>query len=223
MTAMDALLDIRFFPEQGRFPLATAVPVLFPPPAGTKARLLIKKAGGGAVVTKEMMVKPWPTHAAFGNLKPADGQKGFGPIGAGDCVMSVEMLGKESSDYTLNLAAEQGGDPLNPKNSRVRTGAWSKAAFLIGPVDDNGASVAVGIWVSTRELPGYAPKKQMPYTLYLLNGGKQVGLMEGAVTDDDWTLFRPEVRQGHGGGLAKWKVRIGTPGADTLEYRAAGR
>ena len=137
--------------------------------------------------------------------------------------MSVEMLGKESSDYTLILAAERGGDPLNPKNSRVRTGAWSKAAFLIGPVDDNGASVAVGIWVSTRELPEYAPKKQMPYRLHLLNGGKQVGLMEGAVTDDDWTLFRPEVRQGHRGGPVKWKVLIGSPGADTLEYRAAGR
>ena len=87
MTAMDALLDIRFFPEQGRFPMATSVLVLFPPHAGPKARLLIKKAGGGAVVTKEMMVEPWPPHAVFGNSKPADGQVGFGPIGAGDYVM----------------------------------------------------------------------------------------------------------------------------------------
>ena len=63
------------------------MPVLLLLPGETKARLLIKEAGGGAVVTKEMMVKPWPPHAAFGNLKPADGQVGFGPIGAGDYVM----------------------------------------------------------------------------------------------------------------------------------------
>ena len=33
------------------------------------------------------------------------------------------------------------------------------------------------------------------------------------MTDDDWTLFRPEVRQGHGGDVVTWKVLIGTPGA----------
>ena len=31
----------------------------------------------------------------------------------------------------------------------------------------------VGLWLSTRELPGYAPKKQIPYTLHLMKGGKQ--------------------------------------------------
>ncbi|MCX6602633.1 MAG: hypothetical protein NTV52_03485 [Acidobacteria bacterium] len=222
--AMDALLDIRFFPQQGGFMMATSVPVLFPPPGETKARLLIKKAGGGAaVVTKAMIVEPWPPHAAFGNLKPADGQVGFGPITAGDYVMSVEINGKEISAYPFSLKAEQGGDPFNPKNSLVRTGPWSKAAFLIGPVEDNGASVEVGIWLSTRELPEYVPRKQVPYTLHLMTGGKQMGLVEGMVSDDDWTLFKPEVRQGHGGGPVKWKVLIGTPGAYTLEYRAAGK
>jgi len=146
---MDALLDIRFFPEQGRFMMATSVPVLFPPAGETKARLLIKKVGGSAVVTKNMIVEPWPPHAAFGNLKPADGQMSFGPIPAGDYVMSVEMNGKEISAYSFSLAAEQGGDPFNPKNSLVRTGPWSKAAFLIGPVEDTGQSVEVGIWLST--------------------------------------------------------------------------
>ena len=121
--AMDALLDIRFFLEQGRFLMATSVPVLFPPPAETKARLLIEKAGGGAVVTKEMMVEPWPPQAAFGNLKPADGQVG------------LEMLGKEICAYPFCVKAEKDGDPFDPKNSLVRTGPWSTAAFLMGPVD----------------------------------------------------------------------------------------
>jgi len=57
----------------------------------------------------------------------------------------------------------------------------------------------------------------------LINGGKQIGLVEGMVSDGDWTLFKPEVRQGHGGGPVKWKVLISNPGADTLEYRAAGK
>ena len=221
--AMDALLDIRFFPEQGQFMMATSVPVLFPPAGETKARLLIKKVGGSAVVTKNMIVEPWPPHAAFGNLKPADGQMSFGPIPAGDYVMSVEMNGKEISAYSFSLAAEQGGDPFNPKNSLVRTGPWSKGGVSDRPGRGYGAIGGSGHLAEYRELPGYAPRKQVPYTLHLINGGKQIGLVEGMVSDGDWTLFKPEVRQGHGGGPVKWKVLISNPGADTLEYRAAGK
>ncbi len=130
--------------------MVTSVPVLFPPRGETKARLLIKKAGGGAaVVTKNMIVEPWPPHAAFGNLKPADGDVSFGPVPAGDYVMSVELNGKEISAYSFGVKAEKGSDPFNPKNSLVRTGPWSTAAFLIGPVQDKGDSVDVGIWLST--------------------------------------------------------------------------
>lgn len=220
--AMDALLDIRFFPQSGQFMMATSVPVLFPPPGETKARLLIKK-GGTAVVTKNMIIEPWPPHNAFGNLRAADGQVGFGPIGPGDYVMSVEMNGKEISSYAFSAKAEKGTDPFDPKTELVRTGPWSKPAFLIGPVQDNGASLEVGIWLSTRELPGYAPKKQIPYTLHLMNGAKQVGLVEGMVSDADWTIFRPEVRTGHGGGPVKWATIINSPGSYTLEYRAGGK
>jgi len=221
--AMDALLDIRFFHQTGQFMMATSVPVLFPPPGETKARLLIKKAGGGAVVTKNMIIEPWPPHNAFGNLKPADGQVGFGPIAAGDYVMSVEMGGKEISAYSFSLKAEQGADPFNPSNELVRTGPWSKAAFLIGPANDTGASIEVGIWLSTREFPGYAPKKQIPYTLHLMNGAKQMALVEGVVSDGQWNLFKPDMRQGHGLGPVKWATLLSTPGAYTLELRAAGK
>lgn len=151
--AMDALLDIRFFPEQGRFMMATSVPVLFPPAGETKARLLIKKVGGSAVVTKNMIVEPWPPHAAFGNLKPADGQMSFGPIPAGDYVMSVEMNGKEISAYSFSLAAEQGGDPFNPKNSLVRTGPWSKGGVSDRPGRGYGAIGGSG---HLAEYPGVA-------------------------------------------------------------------
>jgi hypothetical protein len=220
--AMDALLDIRYFHQQGSYMMATSIPVLFPPPGETKARLLIKK-GATAVVTKNMIIEPWPPHNAFGNLKAADGQMGFGPIPAGDYVMSVEMNGKEISAYPFSLTAEKGADPFNPSNELVRSGPWSKTAFLIGPTNDTGDSIQVGIWLSTREFPGYAPNKQVPYTLHLLNGAKQIGLVEGAVSEGPWNLFKPEVRQGHGGGPVKWATLINTPGAYTLELRAAGK
>ena len=47
---MDVLVDVRFFHERGEFMMGTSVPVLFPPPSESKARLLIKKAGAGAAV-----------------------------------------------------------------------------------------------------------------------------------------------------------------------------
>ena len=72
----------------------------------------------------------------------------------------MEMLGKEISAYPFSVKAEKGGDPFDPENSRVRTGPWSTAAFLVGPVNDTGDSVEVGIWESTRELPGYARKSR---------------------------------------------------------------
>lgn len=221
--AMDALLDIRFFPQQGNYMMATSVPVLFPPPGETKARLLIKKSSGEVVVDKAMIVEPWPPHAAFGNLRSADGQVGFGPISAGDFVMSVEIDGKEVSAYAFSVKSEKGSDPFDPRTDLVRTGPWSKPAFLIGPINNADRPVQVGLWVNTRELPGYAPHKQIPYTLNLMKGGKQVGLVEGAVTDPDWTLFKPEVRTGHGGGPVYWSTLIAAPGAYTLEYRAGGK
>ncbi|MBL8236747.1 MAG: hypothetical protein JNM66_04975 [Bryobacterales bacterium] len=221
--AMDALMDIRFFHQQGNYMMATSIPVLFPPPGETKARLLIKKAGGGAVVTKNMIIEPWPPHNAFGNLKAADGLMGFGPIGAGDYVMSVEMGGKEISAYKFSVAAEKGADPFDPSNELVRTGPWSKTAFLIGPTKDAGDNIQAGIWLSTREFPGYAPKKQIPYTLHLMNAGKQVALVEGVVSEGPWNLFKPEFMRGHGLGPVKWATLIGTPGAYTLELRAAGK
>lgn len=220
--AMDALLDIRFFHERGEFMMATSVPVLFPPPGETKARLLIKK-GGAAVITKNMLIEPWPPHNAFGNLKPADGRMSFGPIAAGEYTMSVEMGGKEISAYSFSLTAEKGGDPFNPSNELVRSGPWSKTAFLIGPTNDTGASIEVGIWLSTREFPGYAPRKQVPYTLHLLNGGKQMALVEGVVSDGQWNLFKPDMRQGHGLGPVKWATLLNTPGTYTLELRALGK
>lgn len=45
------------------------------------------------------------------------------------------MLGKQISAYPFYAKAEKGGDPFDPKNSLVRTGAWSTAALLMGPVD----------------------------------------------------------------------------------------
>ncbi len=204
--------------------MAESVPVLFPPPGESKARLVIKKAEGGVALSKDMIVEPWPPHAAFGHLKAANGQMGFGPIAAGDYVMSVELKGQEISAYSFSLKQEVGSDPFNPSTELVRTGPWSKTAFLIGPAgQDTGDPVMVGIWLSTRELPGYTPGKQTPITMHLLNGGKQVGLVEGVVSDRHWQFFRHEVRQGHGLGPVKWAALIGQPGAYTLEYRSSGK
>jgi hypothetical protein len=218
--AMDGLLKIRFFPQRGEFMMAESVPVLFPPPGETKARLLIKK-GGAAVVTKNMIIEPWPPHTVFGNLKAADGQMGFGPVGAGEYTMSVEMGGKEISAYKFSVAVEKGGDAFDPKTEMVRTGPWSKAAFLLGPVEDTGQSVEVGIWLSTREFGG--TQRQVPYTMHLLSGAKQIGLVEGVVSDSSWEYFHPEVRTGHGGGPVKWGALMKAPGAYTLELRALGK
>lgn len=219
--AMDALLKIRFFHERGEYMMAESVPVLFPPPGESKAQLLIKK-GGAAVVTKNMIIEPWPPHAVFGNLKPADGRMGFGPIGPGEYTMSVVMGGKEISAYKFSMASEKGGDAFDPKNELVRTGPWSKAAFLVGPVEDAGQSLEIGLWLSTREVGG-APRKQIPYTMHLLNGAKQIGLVEGVISTSAWEYFHPEFRTGHGGGPIKWGAFMNSPGAYTIELRADGK
>lgn len=55
---MDLLLRIRFYPASGGFSMDSPIPVLFPPPGETPARLLIKKSGGGTVVAKEVVIRP---------------------------------------------------------------------------------------------------------------------------------------------------------------------
>lgn len=220
--AMDALLNMRFFPQQGSFMMAESVPVLFPPPGETPATIVIKK-GGAAVLTKKMVIEPWPPHNAFGNLRAGDGMMGFGQLGAGDYTFNVELKGKTISSYPFSIVSEKSADPFDPKTEMVRTGPWSKAAFLIGPVNDTGADIRVGIWLSTRELPGYAPNKQIPITMHLMSAGKQMALFEGVVTDNHWQQFRLNAITAHGMGPVKWAKLIATPGAYTLEYRAAGK
>ncbi|MBM3795513.1 MAG: hypothetical protein FJW31_15955 [Acidobacteria bacterium] len=151
--AMDALLNMRFFPQQGSFMMAESVPVLFPPPGETPASIVIKK-GGSTVLTTKTAVEPWPPHNAFGNLKAADGLMGFGKLGAGDYTFNVELQGKTISSYPFTISVEKSADPFDPKTEMVRSGPWSKAAFLIGPVNDAYADIRVDIWLSTRELPG---------------------------------------------------------------------
>lgn len=222
--AMDGLLSLRYFPQRAEFMIAESIPVLFPPPGETKAKIVIKKAGGGGVaLSKDMIIEPWPPHAAFGNLKAANGLMGFGPLAPGDYIFSVESQGKEISAYPFSIQKEASADPFEPGASFLRTGPWSKSMFLIGPINDTGQSIDVGMWLSTRELPGYAPKKQIPFTIHLLNGGKQIGLIEGVVTDPHWEYFRHEVRQGHGMGPVKWATLVNTPGSYALEMRCAGK
>jgi len=221
--AMDGLLSLRYFPQRAEFMIAQSIPVLFPPPGETKARIVIKKAGGGVAVAKDMIIEPWPPHNAFGNLKPADGRFGFGPIAAGDYTFSVEMNGKEISSYPFSVKLEKGTDPFEPGQEYVRSGPWSKTAYLIGPINDTGYSLDVGIWLSTREFPGYAPKRKVPITMHLLNGTRPVGLIEGVVSDGNWEFFRFDMRQGHGLGPVKWAALLSQPGAYTLELRAEGK
>ena len=221
--AMDGLLSLRYFPQRAEFMIAESIPVLFPPPGETKAKIVIKKAGGGVALSKDMIIEPWPPHAAFGNLKAANGLMGFGPLAPGDYIFSVESQGKEISAYPFSIQKEASADPFEPGSSFLRTGPWSKSMFLIGPINDTGQSIDVGMWLSTRELPGYAPKKQIPFTIHLLNGGKQIGLIEGVVTDPHWEYFRHEVRQGHGMGPVKWATLVNTPGSYALEMRCAGK
>lgn len=222
--AMDKLLSIRYFANQGNFMLAESVPVLFPPPGETKAKIVIKKAAGGVALSKDMIIEPWPPHeGVFGNLKAADGQMGFGPIAPGDYMFAVEMKGKEISSYKFSVTANKGGDPFAPTNDLARSGPWSKWAFIVGPANDTGHNAGLGIWMSTRDMPGYQPNKQTPYSIHLMNGAKQVGLIEGRVTDPNWEFFWLEFSTSHGGGPLKWAALNNAPGAYTMELRANGQ
>lgn len=220
--AMDALMKIRYFPQQGSFMMAESIPVLFPPPGETPAKLIIKKAGGAVAVTKNMVIEPWHPHAAFGNLRAADGLVSFGPITAGDWVMAVEMNGKEISAYPFSVKAEKSADPFDPKTELVRTGPWNKTAILISNVKE-GYNVDAAIWVSTREVPGGQPGKRYPLTIHVTCGAKQVGFVEGAVSLPDWTFYQYELKTGPGGGPLKWSALMNQAGKCALEYRVNGK
>jgi len=221
--AMDALLKMRYYPDRGSFLMDTPIPVLFPPAGGPKGRLLIKKAGGGIAVAKDVFVDHFNPFNAFGNLKPAGNDPFVGPIGAGDYVMSVEINGKEITAYPFSLKSTGTGDPFNPQTELVRTGPWSKTMFLIGPVEDTGLPVTVGLFVSTRELPGYAPGKPAKVSLHLLRGSAEIGAIETTIHQNDWNFSRNDLRFGREHRLVAWKTLVSNPGAYTLEYRSGGK
>ena len=223
--AMDALLRIRFYPNQGAFLMDSPIPVLFPPPGESTGRLLIKKAGGAAVVTKDIVIRPWAPHGAFGELRTAGNQDSLGPIHAGDYVVSVEIGGKEVSAYSFSMKSEGSGDAFNPKTEMVRSGPWSKTAFLTALTDVNVPLAGIGMYVSTRELPGYTAGKHGPFSVHLLRAGAQIGSIESTATTSDWTFFKGDfhVNKAQGYGFVKWADVTGTPGAYSVEFRAGGK
>ncbi len=83
---------------------------------------------------------------------------------------------------------------------------------------------AIGMFVSTRELPGYAVDKHGPFSVHLLRAGAQIGLIESTATYSDWTFFREGFRVGKamGQGFFKWADVTGTPGPYSVGFHAAG-
>ena len=223
--AMDGLMSIRFWPDNGRFMLEP-IPVLFPPQGVAPAKLVVRKAAGGVAASADAEIVPMVGYPAFGVLQGASGGPPFlGPIDAGDYVFAVELGGKEISAYSFKMVLEQGSDPFNPTKNMVRSGPWSKAAFLINPIERPADAVNVGMWVNTREMPGYAPNKQSPWSLHLLTGGVQVASVDGQVTDPDWTFFRMDLRHKSAqasSGPFTWANLTAKPGRYTLEYRSGG-
>lgn len=221
--AMDALMSIRFYPNNGRFMLEP-IPVLFPPEGGGPARIVIRKAAGGVAVSMDAEIVPMVGYPAFGVLQAASGTSGlFGPLTAGDYVFAVELGGTDISAYPFKMTLEEGSDPFNPTKAMVRSGPWSKAAFLINPLERPADAVCFGMWVSTREMPGYAPNKQIPWSLHLLSGGTQIAAVDGQVTDPDWTFFRIDLRHKSAAvssGPFTWANLTAKPGRYTLEFRS---
>lgn len=224
--AMDALMNIRFYPNNGRFMLEP-IPVLFPPDGGGHAKIVIRKAAGGVAVSMDAEIVPMVGYPAFGVLQAASGDPGmFGPIGAGDYIFAVELGGAEISAYPFKMTLEEGSDPFNPSKAMVRTGPWSKAAFLINTLERPGEAVNLGMWVSTRDMPGYAPNKQIPWSLHLMIGGVQVASVDGQVTDPDWTFFHMDLRHKSAqasSGPFTWANLTAKPGRYTLEFRSGAR
>lgn len=223
--AMDALLRIRFYPNQGAFLMDSPIPVLFPPPGESTGRLLIKKAGGAAVVTKDIVIRPWAPHGAFGELRTVGNQDSLGPIPAGDYVVSVEIGGKEVSAYSFSMKSEGSGDAFNPQTEMVRSGPWSKTAFLTALTDVNLPLAGIGMFVSTREFPGYTVGKHGPFSVHLLRAGAPLGQIESTATTSDWAFFKGDfqVLKGKGYGFVKWSEVTGTPGPYSVELRAGGK
>lgn len=221
--SMDALMSMRFYPNNGRFMLEP-IPVLFPPEGGGQAKVVIRKAAGGVASSIDAEIVGMHGYPAFGLLQGRSGAPAFlGPIEQGDFVFAVELDGKEISSYAFTMTMEQGSDPFNPTKAMVRSGPWSKAAFLINPIERPADAVNFGIWVSTREMPGYAPNKQLPWSLHLLAGGVQVASVDGMVTDPDWTFFRMDLRHKSAqasSGPFTWANLTAKPGRYTIEFRS---
>ena len=224
--SMDALMSIRFYPDNGRFMLEP-IPVLFPPEGGGQAKVTIRKAAGGVAASIDAEIVGMQGYPAFGVLQGRSGAPAFlGPIEAGDYVFAVELEGKEISAYSFKMALEQGTDPFNPTKAMVRSGPWSKVAFLINPIERPADAVNFGMWVSTREMPGYAPNKQIPWSLHLLTGAVQVASVDGMVTDPDWTFFRIDLRHKSAqasSGPFTWANLMARPGRYTIEFRSGTR
>jgi hypothetical protein len=220
---MDSLLRIRFYPATGGFSMDSPIPVLFPPPGETPARLLIKKSGGGAVVTKDVVIRPWAPYEAFGEMRAKDNQDQFGPIPPGDYVMSVELKGKEISAYSFSMKPQGSPDPFNPKTEFVRTGPWSKTAFLTALVEVPVPLAGIGMYISTREFPGFVIGKPAPFSVHLLRGGTQIGLIESTAHTSDWAFFKEDFQVGRGKGFVKWSDVTATAGVYAVELRSGGK
>ena len=156
-------------------------------------------------------------------MRAKDNQDQFGPIPPGDYVMSVELKGKEISAYSFSMQPQGTPDPFIPKTEMVRSGPWSKTAFLTALVEVPTPLAGIGMYVSTREFPGFVPGKHAPFTVHLLRGATQIGLIESTATYSDWVFFKGDFQIGRGKGFVRWSDVTSNAGAHAVEVRSGGK
>jgi len=214
---MDTLMNLQFYPNDGGMFRVENIGIIFPPPGAADGKVILTKNGKViSTAAVKSAVRPENGFSAFGilNAGPANPSGFFKAAGTGDYTMSVELAGRNIGGYSFKIEEEKSADPFNPKSGFKRTGPWSKTAIIGRAVDRPNESVRVGVWLNTRDLPGYKPKTQTPYTAQITRAGKELCFVEGVASDEEWTYYVLPMMQGTRAakGPFKWEDLTKTPG-----------
>ncbi len=192
--AMDyhSMMNIRFYEQTGGFLIET-LPIFFPPQDMNSVAFEIIDASGKSKLKSDVYVSKWQQFPIVDGIRPK-GSAGNIKLGqAGSYVLRVTVAGKEITRIPFKMAAQNSGDPFNPKSTFTRQGPWSKLGFISANPERPDDAIAFNWWANTNEMPGGKGGKM---TAHILKSGKEIAESRGFfVSKINWQSCSKSFRQ----------------------------
>lgn len=190
--SLHSLMNLDFKPNGIIF--VSHAETLFLPPGTTPANMVLRKEGK-LLQKLPMQAEPYYNAPAFGRAKPK-ASVFLEHKGAGTYTLSLELAGKEVGGFQYQVTETGGNDPFNPEKKLLYDGPWNKTVLLTRQVTNPTAPLGLFLFLPTRDLPGFAPNKQLPFRVELQKDGKEVAYFEGVATENQNLSFHQDLMQG---------------------------